>query len=118
MTIKELQDHVKELRESQGWHDTSLEHRTLFLVTELGEVVQETLKLVELQAKHREADLKDIRDHLGMEIFDVMWNLVDLANLAGIDLEAAFTKKIDLNRNRQWKKPEREEKIDETPKIG
>ena len=102
MTIKELQEHVKELREAQGWHDTSLERRTMFLVTELGEVMQETLKLVEVYSKHKEADLEHIRDNLGMEIYDVMWNLCDLANLAGIDLEAAFAKKVALNRNRRW----------------
>lgn len=74
----------------------------MFLVTELGEVMQETLKLIEGHGKHTEADLEHIRDNLGMEIYDAMWNLCDLANIAGIDLEAAFAKKVALNRNRQW----------------
>jgi NTP pyrophosphatase (non-canonical NTP hydrolase) len=72
MSIKEVQDHVKELRERQGWHDTSLEHRIMFLVTELGEVVQETLKFIEAHSKNKKADLENIRDSLGMEIYDVM----------------------------------------------
>lgn len=102
MTIKELQDQVRELREAQGWHDTSLERRVMSLVTELGEVVDETLKLVDSEKQQTEADLEEIRESLGMEIYDVIWNLCDLANLAGIDLEDAFSKKVALNRFRQW----------------
>ena len=102
MTIKELQEYVKELREAQGWRDTSLEHRAMFLVTELGEVVRETLKLVRAYGKYQDADLEHIKDNLGMEMYDVMWNLCDLANIAGIDLEAAFAQKVAINRNRDW----------------
>src|SRR3990172_3227289 len=102
MTIQELQQHVKELRESQGWHDTSLEHRAMFLATEVGEVLRETLKLVGTYGKHEDTDLARIREDLGMEMYDVMWNLCDLANLADIDLEAAFAKKVAINRSRQW----------------
>jgi NTP pyrophosphatase (non-canonical NTP hydrolase) len=37
-----------------------------------------------------------------MEIYDVVWNLFDLADLAGVDLEEAFARKVDLNRSREW----------------
>jgi len=74
----------------------------MFLVTEVGEVVQETLRLTEALGKQPEADLQRIRDNLGMEIYDVVWNLCDLANLAGIDLDAAFAMKAAINRSREW----------------
>ncbi len=37
-----------------------------------------------------------------MEIYDVMWNLCDLADMAGVDLERAFVKKADFNVGREW----------------
>lgn len=102
MHIQDLQAQAKELREAQGWTDSSLERRSMFLVTEVGEVVQETLRLTEALGKQPEADLQRIRDNLGMEIYDVVWNLCDLANLAGIDLDAAFAMKAAINRSREW----------------
>ncbi|MDQ4064337.1 MAG: hypothetical protein M3122_10770 [Actinomycetota bacterium] len=40
--------------------------------------------------------------NLGMEIYDAMWNLCDLADLAGVDLERASATKADLNVSREW----------------
>ena len=37
-----------------------------------------------------------------MEIYDVFWNLCDLANLVGINLEEAFAQKVEVNRHRTW----------------
>jgi NTP pyrophosphatase (non-canonical NTP hydrolase) len=37
-----------------------------------------------------------------MEIYDVVWNLLDLADMAGVDLEEAFGKKARLNESREW----------------
>ncbi len=39
---------------------------------------------------------------LGMEIYDAVWNLLDLAEMAGVDVEAAFRKKAYLNESREW----------------
>jgi len=32
----------------------------------------------------------------------VIWNLLDLAEMAGVDVEEAFRKKAYLNENREW----------------
>jgi len=37
-----------------------------------------------------------------MEIYDVIWKLLDLAEMAGVDLEAAFAKRAALNEDREW----------------
>lgn len=38
-----------------------------------------------------------------MEIYDVIWNLLDLAEMAGVrDLEETFYKKASLNEYREW----------------
>ncbi len=42
------------------------------------------------------------RGRLGDKIYDVVWNLLDLADLAGVDLEDAFEKKARRNEGREW----------------
>jgi NTP pyrophosphatase (non-canonical NTP hydrolase) len=42
-------------------------------------------------------------ESLGMEIYDVNWNLLDLAEMAGVDLEETFRKKASLNQGREWR---------------
>ncbi len=42
------------------------------------------------------------RGRPGEEIYDVVWNLLDLADLAGVDLESAFEKKARRNEGREW----------------
>ncbi len=38
----------------------------------------------------------------GMESYDVIWNLLDLADMADADLEAAFVKRSTLSEDREW----------------
>ncbi len=99
MTIEELQRHVRELNDAQGWHDTTPEERAMWLVTEVGELVREVLRLPEATG---EAELAEVRHNLGMEMYDVVWNLCDLANRVGVDLEEAFAEKVAINRGREW----------------
>lgn len=99
MTIKELQEHVKELRDARGWSDTTPEQRVMWAMTEVGEVMKEVLRLSEATS---EAQVFEIKRNLGMEIYDVVWNLCDLANIVDIDLEALFAGKLAANRARRW----------------
>ena len=99
MTIEELQRHVRELNDAQGWHDTTPEERAMWLVTEAGELVREVLRLAEATG---EAEIAGVRHKLGMEMYDVVWNLCDLANIVGVDLEEAFAEKVAINRGREW----------------
>jgi NTP pyrophosphatase (non-canonical NTP hydrolase) len=95
--IKELQEHAKEL--TQVLPDTTAEQRTLFLLTEVGEVAREVLQLLRA-ADQSHADA--IKADLGMEMYDVIWNICDLANMLGIDLETSFAAKIEINKTRKW----------------
>lgn len=99
MDIKTLQEQVKALRDAQGWHDMSAEQTVAFLTSEMGEVAREVLKL---SGAYGPVDISAVKQELGMEIYDVMWNLCDLANMLDIDLEAAFARKVEINRNRKW----------------
>lgn len=72
----------------------------VYLTAELGEVAEETLKLS--GARGPDIDREAARQALGLELYDVIWNLCDLANLAGVDLEEAFRRKVRINEDREW----------------
>ena len=95
--IKELQEHAKEL--AQVLPEITVEHRMLFLLTEVGEVAREVLRL---SRSDEQANADAIKADLGMEMYDVIWNICDLANMFGIDLEASFAAKIEINKTRKW----------------
>jgi NTP pyrophosphatase (non-canonical NTP hydrolase) len=99
MTIGELQEHVKELSDAQGWGPRSAETRMLYLVTEVGELAKEVL---DLAGAHSQDEVAVAKERLGLEMYDVVWNLFDLANIVGLDVEAAFARKIEINRGRAW----------------
>ena len=95
--IKELQEHAKEL--AQVLPEITVEQRVLFLMTEVGEVTREVLRLSR-SADQANADV--IKADLGMEMYDVIWNICDLANILDIDLETSFAAKIEINKTRKW----------------
>ena len=75
-------------------------------MSEVGEVAEEVLR----PSRKGNADVgtteaegvEAARQRLGEEIYDVGWNLLDLADLAGVDLEDAFEKKARRNEGREW----------------
>ena len=95
--IKEIQEHAKEL--AQVLPEITVEQRVMFLMTEVGEVTREVLRL---SRSADQANADAIKADLGMEMYDVIWNICDLANLLGIDLEQAFAAKIEINKTRKW----------------
>ncbi|MDQ0271624.1 MazG-like family protein [Cytobacillus purgationiresistens] len=97
LNISELQKNVQEFSEVKGFDQSTVEARTLFLVTEVGEVAKEVLSL------SWEKDPEKVKERLGLELYDVVWNVCELANKLDIDLEEAFRKKMEINSNRSWK---------------
>jgi NTP pyrophosphatase (non-canonical NTP hydrolase) len=102
MTIEELQRHARELSDAQGWHDTTPEQRALWLVTEVGELVREVLQFAAVEDEDARTAA---RQRLGAEMYDVVWNVCDLANITGVDLETAFATKAAVNKAREWPSP-------------
>lgn len=94
MTIKDIQENAKQL--APIFWDKTPEQRMLYLTTEIGELAKEVLKLQGSQGDNKEV----LEENLGMEIYDIVWNLCDLANMFDIDLEESFARKIELNNNR------------------
>lgn len=64
----------------------------MYLMAELGELTEAVLR--------RNDD--NIKREIGLEMFDVIWNICDLANKLEIDLEEAFQEKMEINRDRVW----------------
>jgi NTP pyrophosphatase (non-canonical NTP hydrolase) len=91
--LSEFQQYVSNFSKEKGFADATIERRTMYLMAELGE-------LTEAIIKHSEG--KDTKREIGLEMFDVIWNVCDLANKLEIDLEEAFQEKMEINRDREW----------------
>lgn len=100
MDIKSFQQQVNAL--SQYLDTKSPERRMMYLVSELGEVVDEVMELTSVDKDTPQETIDEIKERLGLEIYDLIWNAVDLANMFEIDLEKAFQKKIAINEKRRW----------------
>ncbi|PFZ02487.1 pyrophosphatase [Bacillus pseudomycoides] len=92
MKLSEIQQYVANFSKEKGFADTTIEKRTMYLMAELGELTEAVLR--------RNDD--NIKREIGLEMFDVIWNVCDLANKLEIDLEEAFQEKMEINRDRKW----------------
>jgi NTP pyrophosphatase (non-canonical NTP hydrolase) len=102
ITLADIFAHVEELMAAQGWKPDTPERQLAFLISEVGEVAREVLLLSGGHAPANTPEAEAIRERLGMELFDVIWNACALATLTGVDLETCSARKIAMNRNRTW----------------
>jgi NTP pyrophosphatase (non-canonical NTP hydrolase) len=82
-----------------GW-DSTPRRRMAMLLGEVMELADEVLQLPAEGTGDRES-----LQRVGHEMYDVLWNLCDLARLTGIDLVQAAAEKRLINEHRTW--PER-----------
>lgn len=87
-----VREDVVALTQRQGWQHDYLT-RMAHLIGEVGELAQE------LVAEPTEA----AKERIGAEIYDVVWNAVDLGRLLDIDLDKAFATKRRYNQQRTWR---------------
>ncbi|HGA0511996.1 pyrophosphatase [Bacillus pacificus] len=90
MNIVEFQRYVLNFSKEKGFQDTTIEERAMYTMAELGELAEVILKRDKIQDSKRE---------IGLEMFDVIWNVCDLANKLESDLEKAFEEKMRINKN-------------------
>ncbi|CUB29844.1 MazG nucleotide pyrophosphohydrolase domain-containing protein [Bacillus cereus] len=93
MNIVEFQRYVLNFSKEKGFQDTTIEERAMYTMAELGELAEVILKRDKIQDSKRE---------IGLEMFDVIWNVCDLANKLEIDLEKALEEKMRINKKREW----------------
>ncbi|MBT29123.1 MAG: RS21-C6 protein [Thalassobius sp.] len=96
--LKDFQEYIKQLCIEKGWNKNNhLEIFLLFMeeVGELAKSMRNADKLYQEEGKTAGFELEE-------EFADVFNYLLDLANYFDINLEQAFRKKNELNKNRKW----------------
>jgi NTP pyrophosphatase (non-canonical NTP hydrolase) len=100
LTLLELQDHVRRMVRLRGFDKERIEDALLLLTEEIGELARAIRNFVGLKTSHKPSN---IYEHLCGELADCLIYLLDIANLAKIDLEIAFRKKMKRNSKRKWR---------------
>ena len=86
MKISEIQQHAEALRHKNGWQVRSPDNRFRYLISEVGELSQDLIRL-----GHYPEQADQIKADMAKEMYDIVWNLCDLANVLEIDLGACRT---------------------------
>ena len=84
--MKDIQERVKLFCEKNELN-SPLEHRVLDAVSELGEVAKEILKM----SNYGKRSIK-YNNNLKMELGDVLYSIITIANVFDIDLDDALNK--------------------------
>ncbi|MEM6430179.1 MAG: MazG-like family protein [Deinococcota bacterium] len=107
MTLDEIQQAVQALCDKQGWQLHTPAERLAYLMAEVGELAEAVLQLEAANTTADNSDInnninKDIKTHIGHEMYDVIWNVFALANQLEIDVERTFAEKETENQTRVW----------------
>jgi NTP pyrophosphatase (non-canonical NTP hydrolase) len=87
---------VENLVARHGWESTPRRRMAMLL----GEAVELADEVLQLPADG--AGDQKLLQRLGHEMYDVLWNLCDLARVTGIDLVQAAAEKRLINEHRTW----------------
>lgn len=94
-----MQKYVKQFSEEKGFDVNTIQTRTLYLMTEVGELAKEILSI---SFNPTEEKVLQVKENIGLEMYDVIYNVLDLANQMEIELEEACRKKMEINKRRIW----------------
>lgn len=100
VTLNDIARDAQRLRQEQGWAPKSPEERFVYLVGEVGELAQAISRLRLGSGVDGDSERIEARADVGAEMYDVIWNVCDLANILSIDLDAAAATKAEFNRRR------------------
>ena len=96
--LKEFQEYVAELEIERGFAQQTIIDKCLLLGEEVGELFKAVRKSEGLAV-----DSNSNFTEIGDELTDIFIYLCAIANRKGIDLETAFLKKEEKNKQRVWK---------------
>lgn len=98
-TLFDLQKYVKKMVAHRGFDNETIQDVLLLLVEEIGELAKAIREQMGLKVNLDDLSRsKDIRN----EIADCLIYLIDLANLANVDLQDAFIEKENTNKKGTW----------------
>lgn len=99
LTLNGIRANVRKMIKLHGWDHDPLT-RSIYLSSELGEVIKELLDLHRAPTKKAKNKAKE---QLGYELYDLIWNAVALADKVGIDLNESAYHKIQANKKREFR---------------
>ena len=99
-TLKDLQEHIKNICCERGWDKNSNFETFLLFAEEFGELAEAIREVEGLYTKGD--DKEEARSELEGEMADVLNYLLDLANRFDVDLEKAYRDKFRKNEKRVW----------------
>ncbi|MCJ7695359.1 MAG: nucleotide pyrophosphohydrolase [Anaerolineaceae bacterium] len=108
MDIKELTDRMHAFVNAKGWYapESRKPQTPRNLAISLSLEANEVLELFQWQDS--DPDSHELAD----ELADVSLYLLQLASIAGIDLESAILEKLEQNYKREWPTDNNTEKVD------
>lgn len=95
--LQHLQQYVRELEVERGFEHQTIIQKCLLLGEEIGELFKAIRKTEKLSV-----DQNSQTHDVANELADILIYICAIANRTGIDLESAFRKKEEINKNRQW----------------
>jgi len=96
--LKDLQNYVAKLEIERGFANQTIIDKCLLLGEEVGELFKAVRKSEGLAI-----DSNSTFTEIGDELTDILIYVCAIANRKGIDLELAFLKKEEKNKQRVWK---------------
>jgi len=106
-TLTEFQNYVRHMIKRRGFKKETFENVLLLLVEEIGELARAARSLIGLKVSRKRIDTYKSLRH---ELADCLIYLMDLANLADINLEDALKEKERINSTRKWRSRNRRNK--------
>jgi NTP pyrophosphatase (non-canonical NTP hydrolase) len=101
MELKELEERMHAFVAGKGWYDEDSPKRQTPRNLAASLAIESAEVLEHFQWQDEVVDKKA----LSGELADVALYLLQLASIAGIDLERAILEKLDLNERREWPAP-------------
>ena len=98
MDIKQLTDEMNRFVRSKGWYEETSKRPQ----TPRNLAISLALEASEILEHFQWRDQIKDKDELAGELADVALYLLQLAWVAGIDLEDAILKKLEVNASREW----------------
>lgn len=100
LALAELQDYVRFTVRRRGFEKETIKDVLVLFVEEVGELARAVRSLTGLKVSRKHADSYKI---LRQELADCLIYLLDIANLANIDLENALREKERIDSRRKWR---------------
>lgn len=97
-TLRDYQEYVRMLETERGFTEQNAIEKCLLLGEEMGELFKAVRKTVRLKT-----DVNASVGSIDEELADIMIYVCAIANRFDVDLEQAFRRKEELNKERTWK---------------